>query len=464
MTVRQLKAMREMSRFHPVDRQTGYLLPPSVDEWLPEDHLARFIVEVVDGLDLSALEKAYAGRGSAAYHPSVLLALLVYGYANGVFSSRKIERATYDSVAFRFIAAGSHPDHDTLASFRRRFLEELAGLFVQVLEMAREMKLLKLGTISLDGTKIKANASRHSALSHGHIEQLEIQLKAEVESLLAQAEQADQSSVPDGMNLPEEIARRQARLEAMAAAKAKIEKRAKARFEKEQAEYESKLARREQKAKENGRKPGGKPPKPPTAGPKAQDQLNLTDEESRIMPVAGGAFDQAYNAQAAVDTGSMLVVALGVTQACNDKEQVLPMLDQLAMLPASLGQPKALVADTGFYSARNVQACEAQGIAPFIAVKRDEHHPAPAERFTEPAALPAADATPAQVMAHKLKTKAGRALYALRKQTVEPVFGIIKSVLGFRQFSLRGLKKVTGEWTLVCLAWNLKRMAVLRPQ
>ena len=249
----------------------------------------------------------------------------------------------------------------------------------------------------------------------------------------------------------------------MAAAKAKIEERAKARFEKEQAEYEAQLTRREQKAKASGKKPGGKPPKPPVAGPKAQDQLNLTDEESRIMPIAGGGFDQAYNAQAAVDTDSMLVVGLGVTQACNDKEQVEPMPDQLAALPAALDQPKALLADAGFYSAGNVEACEAHGIDPFITVKRDAHHPAPAERFTEPAALPA-DATPAQAMAHKLKTKAGRSLYALRKQTVEPVFGIIKSVLGFRQFSLRGLKKVTAEWTLVCLAWNLKRMAVLRPQ
>lgn len=452
-----------MSRFHPVDRQTGYLLPPSVDEWLPEGHLARFIVEVIDGLDLSGLEKAYAGRGSAAYHPSVLLALLVYGYANGVFSSRKIERATYDSVAFRFIAAGTHPDHDTLATFRRRFLDELSGLFVQVLEMAQEMKLLKLGTISLDGTKIKANASRHSALSHGHIEQLEIQLKAEVEALLAQAEQADLSAVPDGMDLPAEIARREARLDAMAAAKAKIEARAKARFEKAQAEFDAKCARREQKAKESGKKPGGKPPKPPAAGPMAQDQLNLTDEESRIMPVAGGGFEQAYNAQAAVDTESLLIVVPAVTQAANDKEQVLPMLAQLSALPDSLGQAERLLADTGFYSAKNVQACQAQGIDPFIAVKRDAHHPAPQERFTEPAALPAGS-TPAQAMARKLKTKAGRALYALRKQTVEPVFGIIKSVLGFRQFSLRSLKKVTGEWALVCLAWNLKRMAALRPQ
>ena len=459
----QSKPFREMNRFRPVDRQTGYLLPPSVDEWLPEDHLARFIVEVVDGLDVGTLEKAYAGRGSAAYHPTVLLSLLVYGYANGVFSSRKIERATFDSVAFRFIAAGTHPDHDTLATFRRRFLDELADLFVQVLEMAREMKLLKLGTISLDGTKVKANASRHSALSHGHIEQLEVQLKEEVQSLFALAEQADQSVVPDGMSIPAEIARREERLEAMAAAKAKIEERAQARFEKEQAEYEGKLAQREAKIKETGKKPGGKPPKPPSAGPKAQDQLNLTDEESRIMPVSGGGFEQAYNAQVAVDTSSMLVVALGVTQACNDKEQVVPMLEQLAGLPASLGKVERLLADTGFYSAKNSDACASRGIDPFIAVKRDEHHPVPQERFSEPVAL-SADATPAQTMAHKLKTKAGRALYALRKQTVEPVFGIIKSVLGFRQFSLRGLKKVTGEWTLVCLAWNLKRMAALRPQ
>jgi transposase len=193
-----------MSNFRPVDRQTGYLLPPSVDEWLPEDHLARFIIDVVDGLDLRVMETSYAGRGSAAYYPSFLLSLLIYGYDSGVFSSRKIERATYDSVAFRFIAAGSHPDHDTLAAFRRRFLNELADLFVQMLEVAQEVKMLKLGTISLDGTKIHANASRHSALSHGHIEKLEAQLKAEVQELLALAEQADQSPVPDGVSLPEE--------------------------------------------------------------------------------------------------------------------------------------------------------------------------------------------------------------------------------------------------------------------
>lgn len=451
-----------MSNFRRVDRQTAYLLPPSLDEWLPQGHLARFIVEVVDSLDLRAMESAYGGRGSAAYHPSLLLSLLIYGYATGVFSSRRIERATYDSVAFRFIAAGSHPDHDTLAAFRRRFLDELAGLFVQVLELAQEMTLLKLGTISLDGTKVKANASRHSALSHGHIEKLETQLKTDVEELLVLAEQADQSRLPDGVDLPAEIQRREDRLTAMAEAKAKIEARAKARFEREQAEYQGKLAARDAKQKKTGKKPGGRPPKPPAAGPKAKDQINLTDEASRIMPVSGGGFEQSYNAQAAVDTDSMLVVVPAVTQDCNDKQQVEPILKQLDRLPESLGSADTLLADTGYYSARNVEACEQAGIDPHIAVKREHHHTPPLERFTEPATLDE-DATPVERMAHKLRTQAGRTAYALRKQTVEPVFGIIKSVLGFRQFSLRGLKGVTGEWALVCLAWNLKRMAVLRP-
>ncbi len=452
-----------MSNFRPVDRHTAYLLPPSIDEWLPEDHLARFILEVVDGLDLRSIEQVYGGRGSEAYHPSVLLALLLYGYATGVFSSRKIERATYDSVAFRFLAAGSHPDHDTLATFRRRFLNEFTEIFLQVLMIAHEMQMLKFGSVSLDGTKVHANASRHSALSHGHIEKLEAQLKAEVQELLALAEEADRSKVPDGMNLPEEIQRRADRLAAMEAAKSKIEARAKARYEREKAEFDSKLAAREEKQKKTGKKPGGKPPEPPVEGPKAQDQINLTDEESRIMPVSAGGFEQAYNAQAAVDTDSMLVVMSAVTPAPNDKEQVKPMLKKLADLPTSLGKIDRLLTDNGFASTENIQACEAAGIEPFMAVRRESHHLDWQERFGEPEALPE-DATPEQKMSHKLRTQAGRAVYALRKQTVEPVFGIIKSVMGFRQFSLRGLQQVEGEWTLVCLAWNLKRMAALRPQ
>ena len=450
-----------MSRFVPADRKTPYLLPPSMDDWLNEDHLARFVVEVIDQLDLSNLTRQYAGRGSAAHHPATLLALLVYGYATGVFSSRRLERATYDSVAFRYIAANTHPDHDTIASFRRRFLDELAGLFVQVLEMAKEMKLLKLGTVCLDGTKIHANASRHSALSHGHIEKIEGQLRGEVQELLALAEQADRADIPDGVNLPEELKRREDRLKVMAEAKAKIEARANERYAQEKARYDERMAARSDKEQKTGKKAKGKLPKPPESGPKATDQVNLTDEESRIMPVSGGGFEQAYNAQAAVDTPTMLVVATGLSQAPNDKEQVKPMLVTLQTRAGKVGEVKRLIADTGFSSEKNLLACESAGIKPLIAVARDEHHPDWRERHSEPPPLPE-DATPMQVMAHRLKTKGGRAAYALRKKTVEPVFGIIKSVMGFRQFSLRGLKNVTGEWTLVCLAWNVKRMAVLR--
>ena len=420
-----------MSRFVPIDRETAYLLPPSVDEWLPKDHLARFVVEVIEQLDLSDLLHQYAGRGWAAHHPAVLLGLLIYGYASGVHSSRKIERATYDSVAFRYVAANTHPDHDTLATFRRRFLGEFSELFVQVLELAREMKLLKLGNVCLDGTKVQANASRHSALSHGHIEKLEAHLKAEVQELLALAESADQSAVPDGIDLPAEIRRREDRLAAMAEAKAKIAARAEERYQREKAEYDAKLTKRAEKEKTTGKKPGGKPPSAPTPGPKDSDQINLTDEESRIMPVSGGGFEQAYNAQAAVDTQSMLVVATGLTQAPNDKEQVKPMLETLAAQAKRLGKVTGLIADTGFCSETNITACETAGVAPLIAVAKEDHHPDWRERHSEPPALPE-NATPLQTMAHRLKTKAGRALYTLRKQTVEPVFGIIKSVMGFR--------------------------------
>lgn len=452
-----------MSRFVTIDRQTAYLMPPSLEDWLNEDHLARFIVEVIDLLDLSSLTRQYAGRGSKAHHPATLLGILVYGYASGVFSSRKLERATYDSVAFRYIAAGTHPDHDTLATFRRRFLVEVVNVFLQVLKLAKEMNLLTLGTISLDGTKIHANASRHSALSHGHIEKLEVQLKAEVQELLALAEQADLADVPDGVTLPTEIKRREDRLAVMADAKRKIEARAEECFQREKAEYEEKMARRAAKEKAAGKKLGGKPPKPPEPGPKATDQINLTDEQSRIMPVSGGGFEQCYNAQASADVATMLVVATRVTQAPNDKEQVVPMLALMKTQAAVLGMPKTMLADTGFCSEKNIVACEDANVTPLIAVARDQHHPDWRERHSEPAPL-AEDAGVVQTMAHKLKTKAGRALYALRKQTIEPVFGIIKSVMGFRQFSLRGLDLVSGEWSLVCLAWNLKRMAVLRPK
>jgi transposase len=449
--------------FKPIDRNTDYLLPPSVQEWLPQSHLARYVVDVVEGLDLSELERAYAGRGSDAYHPATLLGLLIYAYATGTFSSHKIERATYDSLAFRYIVCNRHPDHDTLATFRRRFGKQFAGVFVQVLQVARENQLSKFGTVSLDGSKIHANASRHSALSYGHIEKIEAQLEAEVEQLLALAEGADQCAVPDGMSLPEEIKRREDRLAAIAAAKAKIEARARERFEQEQAAHEAKKAARADKQSRTGKKPPGRTPRPPDPAPHPEDQVNLTDEDSRIMKLAGGGFEQCYNAQAVVDTESMLVMAAQVSNAPNDKGQLAPMIAQLQALPAGLNAPEAILLDSGYFSDANVGHCEAATITPFMATGREGHHRPWAERFTEPAPL-APEATSAQRMRHRLATKAGRARYALRKQTVEPVFGIIKSVLGFRQFLMRGLDQVQIEWTLVCLAWNLKRMAVLRPE
>lgn len=257
-----------MSNFRPVDRQSLFLLPPSVDEWLPQRHLARFVVEVIEQLDLRALVGAYRGSGSASYHPSVLLGLLVYGYATRVFSSRRIEQATHDSVAFRFIAANDHPDHDTIATFRSRFLKEIEGLFVQALLLARESGLLKLGTVALDGTKIHANASRHNALSYEHAGKIEAQLKGEVAELLALAAAADQAEVPDGMSIPQELARREDRVARLAEAKAKIAARATARLAREQAEYEAKIKAREERAQTTGKKPGGRPPQPAGGRPR----------------------------------------------------------------------------------------------------------------------------------------------------------------------------------------------------
>jgi transposase len=452
-----------MANFRQTDRLTGFLMPPSVDEWLPQRHLARFVVEVIDGLDLTAMSTRYRGTGSACYHPAPLLGLLVYGYATGVFSSRKLERATYDSVAFRFIAANDHPDHDTIATFRRRFLKDIEGLFVKVLLLAREMGVLKMGTVALDGTKIHANASRHSALSYEHAGKIEAQLKAEVVELLKKAEAADQTNIPDGMSVPEELARREDRLEKLAAARAKIEARAKERYAREMAEHEAKLAAREAKAAATGKKPGGKPPQPPVEGPLPTDQINLTDEESRIMPVAGGGFEQCYNAQAAVAANSLLVVAVSVVQSPNDKQQIEPMLNQIDSLPDELGKMDTLLADTGYFSAANVSACVASGIDPLIAMGRQPHYPPVGELFCDDPLAPE-NPTPVEAMAHRLKTREGRNQYALRKQTPEPVFGIIKSVMGFRQFLLRGIDKVRGEWSLVTMAWNMKRLFVLCPQ
>jgi len=447
--------------FRQVDRETLFLLPPSMDDWLPEGHLARFVVEIVGQLDLTAIKSAYAGRGSKAHHPEMLLTLLFYGYATGVFSSRKLEQATYDSVAFRYIAANGHPDHDTIASFRKRFLPLLEPLFIQILLIAHQIGCLKLGKVSLDGTKIKANASKHRALSWKHACQLETQLKAEVEDLLRQAEEADSTDLPDGLDIPAELKRREDRLGAIAQAKAEIERRAAERHAEEQVEYQKKLAERKAKEQETGKKPRGKQPKPPEPGPRDKDQVSLTDDESRIMPVSGGGFDQCYNAQASVDIETMLIVGQHLSQNPNDKQEISPALEGLRALPEQLGTVDSLLADAGYFSEANVKSCEEEQILPFISAHRDKHNRSLKERFSEPAPLAeAADAV--EAMRHRLKTQAGRALYAKRKCTVEPVFGIIKAVMGFRQFLLRGVESVRGEWNLVCMAWNLKRLHALR--
>jgi transposase len=449
-----------MANFRPIDRATPYLLPPSVEDWLPKDHLARFVVDIVDQLDLSALTRQYGGTGSAAYHPAVMLGLLIYGYATGVYSSRRIEAATQDSIAVRYIAANEQPDHDSLCTFRKRFLKEIEALFVQVLCIARQMKLLKLGTIALDGTKIHANASRHSALSYGHAQKIETQLEAEVKELLARAEAADQEPLPEGLSIPEELARREERLAAIRQAKAQIEARVAERDAREKADFDAKIKAREDKTTRTGKKPGGKPPEPPSPGVRPTDQINLTDADSRIMPATGKGFEQSYNAQAAVDTESLLVVATDIAQVANDQHQVVPMLEALDELPDELGRVKRLLGDNGFFSAANVERCVAAKIEPLLAAGRAAHHPHWEDRFTEPPPLNK-PASAVERMKHRLKTRRGRKLYGLRKQTVEPVFGIIKSAMRFRQFLLRGLASVQGEWTLVTMAWNIKRMAVM---
>ena len=446
--------------FAEVDRETLYLLPPSIQDWLPDKHLARFVVELVEQIDLRPLRASYSGRGSQPYNPEMLVALLFYGYATGVFSSRKLERSTYDSVAFRYIAANSHPDHDTIAEFRKRFLPQLTKIFVEILGIAHQMKVLKLGKVSIDGTKVQANASKHKALSYGHACKLEKQLEAEVAELLQKAESADNADIPDGMDIPAELSIRRERIKAIKEAKAEIERRAAERYAEEQKAYESKIAKRAGKEQETGKKTGGKTPQPPTAGPTEKDQVNLNDSESRIMPTSGGGFEQAYNAQAGVDTETLLIVTTHVSQAPNDKQEMEPALTNLKRLPRALGTVTEILADNGFFSENNVTLCEENEVTSYIAVKRESHHPSLMERFQElPPLSDAANAV--DTMKHRLRTKAGKAVYAMRKSTIEPVFGIIKSVMGFRQFLLRGLDAVKGEWDLVCIAFNLKRLYAL---
>ena len=450
-----------MISFRSAERNQLFLLPPSIQEWLPENHLARFVVDIVEQLDLQHIALHYNNKGNLAYPPDMLVALLFYGYATGVFSSRKLERGTYDSVALRFVAANTHPDHDTIANFRRRFHNEIADLFRQVLLFAHAAGLLKLGTVSLDGSKVKANASKHKALSYQHACKLEEEIRGHIEELLSLAESADQADLPDELSLPEELSRREKRLAVIREAKAEIERRAEERYRVEQQEYEQNLAEREKNEKKTGRKPRGREPQPPVPGPTPKDQVNLTDPESRIMPKGKG-FKQAYNAQASVDTESFLIIGHRMTQHCNDKEEVIPMLEELGRLPAAVGKVKRLLCDAGYFSEKNVKACLASEVEPYIACGREARNQSALARFAEPeGCCPSVGSDPVGNMRHRLRTRAGKALYALRKSTVEPVFGIIKSVLGLRQFSLRGAKLVASEWGIACTAWNIKRLHLL---
>ena len=450
-----------MSRkFKTPDYETALNQAITLREALPPNHLARFVVMVIGQLDLSHIYARYALVGGEAIAPEILLGLLFYGYATGVFSSRKLEKGTYESIPFRFIASGLHPDHDTIANFRKTFLAEIQELFVQILLMAKLAGLLKLGNISVDGSKIHADASKSKAVSYKRLGELETELHKEVHELLELGEQADQGALrlPEGLVVEDEIAIRKEWLENLAGARIILEGRAQERHSAEQAEYEAKLREREEKAKSSGRKPRGRNPKPPEAGPQDKDQYNFTDPDSRIMKNSTDAgFDQHYNVQVAVDQESLLILAPALSNHPNDKREAVPSLDAIS---SEVGKPTAAALDNGYFSEANVTAYERRGVDPYIATGREPHHKSWHSFFDE-LPEPAEDASTQVKMAYKLQTKIGQAIYRLRKCTVEPVIGIIKEILGFRQFSLRGLVAATGEWCLVCLAFNLKRMHTL---
>jgi len=428
-------------------------------EALPPDHLARFIVDLVALLDFSKFYTCFAACGAPPYAPELLFALLLYGYCTGVFSSRKIERATFESLPFRFLAGGMHPDHDTIANFRQQFLEEIKDLFVQVLLLAQGAGVLKLGNLSLDGSKIHADASKSQAVSYKRLLELETLLRQEVEELFQLAEADERGELPEGFHLNDEIAFRQARLARLEQARKALEARAEERYQQELAEYQAKQREREEKARQSGRKPGGRPPQPPAEGPRDKDQYNFTDPESQIMKNSkDGGFDQHYNAQVAVEQESRLIVANTVSNHANDKQEAVPTI---AALDERLGQPQAAALDNGYYSEGNIAAFESRGIEAYIATGRESHHRSWREYFEQQGAPPPETASAKEKMAYKLRTEIGKLIYGLRKSTVEPVIGIIKEALGFRQFSLRGQTKVAGEWNLVCLAYDVKRLHVL---
>jgi transposase len=440
-----------MQNFIGSDPNQTMLMPYDLGDWLPEKHLSRFIVEIVGQLDFRFVYNQYKGVGSAAYDPKMLLGLLFYGYSTGVFSSRKIESSTYDSVAFRFIAGNHHPDHDTICTFRKRFLPEIKEWFKEILFIGKELGFVKLGNIYIDGTKIQANASLHKAMSYNYMKKLEKKLEEEISTLLSLATLKDQSEKKIELDVPKEIERREGRLEKIREAKKVVEQRAKERYLKEKGEYDSKMKRREQKQKETGKKSGGRKPKPPSESQNEKDQYNFTDPESRIMKTSKG-FDQCYNGQAAV-TDDMVIVGAYSNAHVNDKQEFIPVIN--AVPKGLLEEVTTAVADTGYCSQKNITDCEQMDIVPIIATSREQHN-----SFLDKVlkGLPQQNCTtPKKNTNNSLSEQECSEIYKNRKQTVEPVFGIIKEILGFRRFSLRGEQEADAEWSLVCAAYNLKR-------
>jgi transposase len=464
-----------MKTFKPYTPDQLLLLPPALQDWLPEDHLALFLSDVVDhALDLGPILAPYEtgdGRGQPPYHPALLVKLLLYAYCTGKPSSRKIEQATYDEVPYRVLAANQHPDHDTLAAFRQVHLPALAALFLETLRLCQQAGLVKLGHVALDGTKVLANASKHKAMSYGRMAETAPKLEAEIAALLAQAQQVDAREDAQygkgvrGNELPAELARRESRLATLRRAKAELEAEAQAQAAEATAAVQAKVAERQRQAETTGRRPKGRPPmgpNPTQAKPKPTAQRNFTDPESRIMKDgATKSFVQAYNAQAAVDGTAQIIVAADVTQQANDKRQLVPMLRQVQ---ANVGAAPAVAsADSGYFSEAAVTDPALAGIDLHVAPDRQKHGQPAAD--TGPPGTPAAGTVMAAMRA-KLQTAAGHAVYALRKTIVEPVFGQIKGPRAFRRFSFRGLGKVQAEWLLICCTHNLLKLfrAGWRPQ
>lgn len=420
------------------DRDQISFMPHDLNEWLPEDHLARFVVDIVGKMDLCYVYTSYSGKGSTPYDPKLLLSLIFYGYSTGIFSSRKIETASYDSVAFRFIAGNHHPDHDTISSFRKRFLPELKGWFKEILLIGNELGLIKLGNIFIDGTKVQANASKHKAMSYKRMKQLEVKIECEIDQLLTLGHQQDEKDEASIVNIPDEIKRRKDRLTKISIAKKVIEERRKEAYKQEKAEFDKKQDVRKKYEEKTGKKPRGRIPKEPTSEPDDKDQYNFTDPESRIMKTNNG-FNQCYNAQIATNE-DMLIVGNYANAHHNDKQEFIPTIDSVPdeFKPSIT----AAIADTGYYSEQNIKNCP-EHIKPIIAKSKEKHNSYIEEILN----------------AQNDKEKE---IYRKRKHTVEPVFGIIKEVLGFRRFSLRGEGNIDNEWGLVCLAYNLKRMFNLK--